>query len=232
VLGAGRLFAWVAAICLFVAATWFALIDKNISVGTEPTYDPSLPIGANLSGYFDWFNTTLVQERIDTSIAILGFASLIVVGFALRDRLGNDDARAAVGAIAVTIGSILWIVGNVLQLGGHRAVGLMSGAANPVEAVNSILFTVDTIDDWFELFGFAFIGIGVISLAWAQLRVREHRLWVWLSFVTGAVLLVLTGAYVDGNGDVIDPILVLGGMVLLPAWLIWTAERIVRPRAF
>jgi len=32
VLGAGRLFAWVAAICLFVAATWFALIDKNISV--------------------------------------------------------------------------------------------------------------------------------------------------------------------------------------------------------
>jgi hypothetical protein len=43
------------------------------------------------------------------------------------------------------------------------------------------------------------------------------------------VLLVLSGAYVDGNGDVIDPILVLGGMFLLPAWLIWTAERELRP---
>jgi hypothetical protein len=225
---AGRPFAWVAAISLFVAATWFALIDKNVSVGTEPTYDPSLSLSVNLSGYFDWFRTTLVQERIDTSIAILGFASLIVVGFALRERLGKDDARAAVGALAITIGSMLWIVGNVLQLGGHRAVGLMSGAANPVEAVNSIVFTIDTIDDWFELFGFAFLGVGLISLAWAQLQVSGHRLWVWLSFGTGAVLLVLSGAYVDGNGDVIDPILVLGGMVLLPAWLIWTAERELR----
>jgi hypothetical protein len=214
---------------LFVAATWFALIDRNISVGDQPTYDPSLSLSVNLSGYFDWLDTTLVQERIDTSIAILGFASLIVVGFALRERHGKDDARAAVGALAVTIGSMLWIVGNVLQLGGHRAVGLMSGAANPVETVNSILFTVDTIDDWFELFGFAFLGVGVISLAWAQFQVGGHRLWVWLSFGTGVVLLVLSGAYVDGNGDVIDPILVLGGMFLLPVWLIWTAERRLRP---
>jgi hypothetical protein len=81
------------------------------------------------------------------------------------------------------------------------------------------------------LFAFAFLGVGLISLAWAQFRVREHRLWVWLSFLTGVVFLVLTGAYVDGNGDVIDPILVLGGMVLLPVWLIWTGERILRPRA-
>jgi len=227
--GAGRLFAWVAAISLFAAAAWFALIDKSISVDAEPTYDPSLSTGVNLSVYFDWFDTTLVQERIDTSIAILGFASLIVVGLALRERLTGHDARVAVGALAVTIGSMLWIVGNVLQLGGHRAVGLMSGAANPVEAVNSILFTIDTIDDWFELFAFAFLGIGLISLAWAQIRVREHRLWVWLSFLTGVVFLVLAGAYVDGNGDVIDPILVLGGMVLLPVWLIWTAERMLRP---
>jgi len=52
--------------------------DRRITVGAEPTYDPSLSLAVNLSGYFDWFDTTLVQERMDTSIAILGFASLIV----------------------------------------------------------------------------------------------------------------------------------------------------------
>jgi len=225
---AGRLCAWVSAVSLFVAAAWFALIDEHISVDDMPAYDPSLSLSANLNGYFEWFDTTLVQERFDTSLAILGFAALVVVGLALRERLAEHGIHAAVGAVATTIGSTLWIVGNVLQLGGHRAAGLMAGTASPIESVNSILFTVDTIDDWFELFAFAFLGIGLLSFARAQMRLREHRVWVWLSFLTAVVFLVLAVAYVDGNGDVIDPLLFVGGMLLLPAWLICTAEGILR----
>src|SRR6188508_1845987 len=117
----GRLFAWVAAVALFVAAGWFALIDEGISVNDEPPYDPSLPLSVNLHGYFSWFDTTLVQERLDTSLAIAAFASLIVVGFALREHLDRYDRPTVVGALGIAIGSTLWIVGNVLQLGGHRA---------------------------------------------------------------------------------------------------------------
>ena len=211
-----------------MAAAWFALIDKGISVDGEPSYDPSLSLRVNLEGYFEWFDTTLVQERLDTALAILGFGALIVVGLAIRERLSERDPRTAVGAVAVTIGSMLWIVGNVLQLGGHRAVGLMSGGANALESANSILFTIDTVDDWFELFAFAFLGAGLLSLAWAQMRLRQHGLWAWLSVLTAVVLLVLAGAYVDGNGDIIDPLLFFGGMILLPAWLICTAEVVLR----
>jgi hypothetical protein len=222
-LDAGRLFAWVAAVSLFVAAAWYGLIEERITVD-EP------PPGATVDSYYQWFESTLTQERLDTAIGILAFASIIVVGAALRDRLSADGPRAAVGNIAVTVGSLLWIVGNVLALGGHRAVGKMSESGNPIEAVNSINFTVDTVDDSFELFAFAFLGVGVLALAWEGLRVGERRSWLLLSGLIGIVMLVLAGAYAADNFDLIDPLLVAGGAILLPAWLIWSAETVLRQR--
>ena len=228
--GAGRLFAWVAAVSLFVAAVWYGLIEERITVDEPPTPDTAAGFETNLDSYYNWFESTLTQERLDGSIAILAIAALIVVGMALRDCLSREGPRAAVGSLAVTIGSLLWITGNVLQLGAHRAVGQMSESGNPIETVNSINFTFDTVDDSFELFAFAFLGVGVLGLAWEGLRIGERRSWVWLSGLTGIVLLVLSGAYAADNFDLVDALLVAGGAILLPAWLIWSAETVLRQR--
>jgi hypothetical protein len=55
--------------------------------------------------------------------------------------------------------------------------------------------------------------------------------WTWLSVTLGVVFVALSIAYVSDNGDLIDALLFLGGPVLLPAWLIWTAEAMLRPAA-
>jgi len=54
-------------------------------------------------------------------------------------------ARARTSALATGVSSLLWITGNVLELGGHRAVGLMATHANPIQATNAIAFTIDMI---------------------------------------------------------------------------------------
>jgi hypothetical protein len=40
----------------------------------------------------------------------------------------------------------------------------------------------------------------------------------------GIVTLTLSAAYAAGDGDLVDLLLVTGGVVLLPAWLVWSGD--------
>lgn len=215
---AGRLFAWLAAALLFVSSVWYGLVTEHITVDDRP--EPPTTVEA----YYEWFSTTVTQERLLGGLAILGVACSIVVGWALREQLAPDGGRAGVGALAITTGALLWIVGNIVDFGGAKAVKDLTEAGGPIEPVNAINFTVDEIDDAFELFGFAFLGVGVLALAWEALRVNERRPWTWLTALTGLVFLILSGAYAAESWDLVDALLVLGGAILLPAWLISSAQ--------
>ena len=171
--------------------------------------------------------TTLPQERLDAGIAIAGFLCLVPLAAFARDLLGRHRVLARIGAMALSTGALLWVAGNVLQLGGHRAVGLMATHRNPAETVNAILFTVDTIDDAFELAAFAVLGVALLALAGAAIggpigNRAVSRAWCGYSLLLGVVLLALSGAYAAADGDLIDLLLVAGGALLLPAWLVWT----------
>jgi hypothetical protein len=52
--------------------------------------------------------------------------------------------------------------------------------------------------------------------------------WGWLSLAVGVVTLTLSGAYAAGDGNLVDLLLVIGGVVLLPAWLVWTGRLLRR----
>jgi hypothetical protein len=173
--------------------------------------------------YYRWLVTTLPQERFYTSIAIAGFGCLAVAALFLRDRLGRDRAPARIGAYTIGAGALLWITGSVLQLGGHRAVGLMATHVNPIETTNSIAFTIDTVVDAFALAAFALIGVGMLAFAAAAERPR-HRAWAGYTAVIALVLLVTAGSYAAGDGNLEDLLLFAGGVVLLPVWLIWTGR--------
>ena len=221
---AGRVFAWIFAVAVFVGSGWYFLLSQQISVSDEPTFARDVPFDRVLEGFYDWYVTTLIQERLNILVNAVGLLALIGVALALREAFGRGRSVAILGAAAVTLGSLLWIVGNVVQIGGHRAVELMARGGNDLDPVNAISFTVDRIDDWFELLGFGLIGLGALGFGVGAIRTGVLSMaWGYYTFALGALLVVVSFAYAFDNGDLVDLLLLVTGILFAPAWGVWLA---------
>lgn len=220
--------AWVSALAFAVSSIWFALISAGVTQGAAPEASPGAPLEVMLERQYGWFASTLTQERLVTGIAIAGFASLIVAVWNMRERF--EDARPSVtaGALLVSLGSAVWIVGNVIQLGGHRAVGAMATHNNPIETANAINFTIDMIDDATEFAAFAMLGAGMAGFAIAAWRtVGSSQAWSRYTVAFAVALAALGVSHGAEDGDATDLLLVTVGVILTPAWLLWS-ERLGR----
>lgn len=218
----------ISAAAFAISGLWYALLAGGVVQSEPPAPTAGASVEEGMRSYWSWFATTVAQERIVTGLAIAAFATLVVAIWAIRERLAATPAAAA-GALFASLGATAWIVGNVLQLGGHRAVALMATHGNPIETTNSVAFTIDTIDDAFELGAFAMLGVGLLCLASAAQRsVASSAGWTWLTAAIGAVCLGLAVAYSAGS-DLVDVLVVALAVVLVPTWLVW-AGRAVRPR--
>jgi hypothetical protein len=206
-----------------IAAAWFRLATKGVTVVTTPRTRPGVPPQQAMRIYYRWLVTTLPQERYYTSIAIAGFSCLAATAVFLQNLLGRDRALARVGALATGAGALLWIAGSVAELGGHRAVGLMATHAKPIQTTNLIAFTIDTITAAFALAGFAMTGAGMLAFAAAQQRPRRHA-WTAGTVVIAFMLLAAAGSYGAGNDNLSDLMLFATGLAVLPARLIWTSR--------
>ena len=213
----GAIVGWIGAIAFAVSGLWFGAIAMHLSVA-EPPAGEAGPVA-----YFTWFVTTLQQERIDTSIAIAGFACLIVLARLVATRDRRDRVQA--GAAVMSLGAAIWIVGNILQLAAHRAVGLLATHNNPLGTTNSIAFTADMIDDGFEMAGFAVLAVGAFLLAGRAASLGWRRMTIAL----GAVCALLAVAYITGPDALVDGALVFGGLAVVPIWLVWTGGTLDGP---
>jgi hypothetical protein len=238
------LVAYAGAAAFVVAAVWYGLTARFTTLAKPPAFNPNAPLDADLHRWFNWFVTTLPQQRLDTGTAIAGFLCLVPLAAFARDLLGRERLLARLGAAAMPAGALLWVAGNLLQLGGHRAAGMMATHHNPIQTVNAIMFTVNTIDDAFELAAFAVLGVALLAFAGAAGAAVDgpigiggrvvSRAWCGYSLLLGAVLLATGGAYAT-NDNLVDLLLgrrcptgtshlVPGGALLLPAWLVWTGR--------
>ena len=215
--------AFAGAAAFVIAATWFWLASKGVTVAAVPQIGRDVAPQQGMRIYYHWQATTLTQERYYTSLAIAGFLCLAAATAYVRDLLGSDHPPARIGSLLVGAGALLWITGSILQLGGHRAVGLMATHANPIQATNSIAFTIDAISQAFALAAFALTGVGMLALAAAAQRQR-HRGWSAYTVGTALMMLVTAGAYAAGNDNFLDLMLIADGGVLLPVWLIWASH--------
>ena len=213
----GSFVGWVGAIAFAVSGLWFGAIAMHLSVAEPPATE------AGVAAWYAWFVTTLQQERIDTAIAIAGFACLIVLARLIATRDQRDRAQA--GAAVLTLGAAIWIVGNILQLAAHRAVGLMATHSNPLGTTNSIAFTVDTIDDGFEMAAFAVLAVGAILVAGRAASLGWRR----MTIAVGATFALLAVAYVTGPDALVDGGLVFGGLAVVPIWMVWTGRTLDDP---
>jgi len=223
------LLAYVGAAAFVVAAVWHGLTAHYITLAKPPAFNPNAPLDGELHRWFNWFVTTLPQERLDTGIAIAGFLCLVPLAVFVRDLLGRDRVLARIGSAALPTGALLWVTGNLLHLGGRRAAGLMATHHNPIQTVNAILFTVDTIDDAFELAAFAVLGLAALAFAGAAINGpmgnrAVTRAWCGWSLLLGAVLLALSGADAAAAGSLTDLLLPATAALLLPVWLVWTGR--------
>jgi hypothetical protein len=108
----------------------------------------------------------------------------------------------------------------------------MAGRGDPIETVNSIAWTIDLVDDAFELTGFAIVGAGMLALAWPTMRrASSHVAWGRYTAVLAAVLLATAAAYAAQEFDLVDLLLIVGGALLLPFWLAWTGRLLREPGA-
>lgn len=222
--GPADIAAYLGAAALVIAAAWYGLAVKGVTATPAPQPPPGAAPQAWLHTYYRWLVTTLPQERLYTSIAIAGFICLAVVAAYVRDLLGRDHALTRAGAFALWLGAGLWITGSVIQLGGHRAVGLMATHTNPIQTTNSIAFTVDMIGQAFALAAFALIGVGMLAFASAAAGARtRHRAWAGYTALISLLMLVAAWSYAAGNSSLTDLILLVGGLLALPVWLAWTA---------
>jgi hypothetical protein len=221
--------AYAGAAAFVIAAAWFWLATKGVTVAAAPQSRRGESEAQALRSYYQWQATTLVQERWYTVIAIAGFLCLVTVAFAVRDGLGHRPALAQAGALAIGAGAVTWIAGSLVQIGGHRAVGLMAGHSNPITTVNSIAFTIDLIVATFAVAAFALAGAGLLAFAVTVQRTAGHRavagVWAGYTIVVALLLLVTAGAYAADNGDLADLLLFADGVAALPVWLVWTGRR-------
>jgi hypothetical protein len=223
--GPAALAGYAGAAAFVIAAGWFWLVTKNVTVAAPPLTGPHVAPLQGMRIYYRWQATTLPQERYYTVVAILGFASLAIAARSTRDVVARGRAHTATGALLVGAGAATWITGSILELGGHRAVGLMATHANPIQTTNSIAFSIDMIVAAFALAAFALTGTGMLVLAAAVAREHAgHRAWASYTIAIAVTLLVLAWSYATANGDLSDLLLSAVGVVPLPLWLIWTGR--------
>jgi hypothetical protein len=221
--GPATVVAYTGAAAFVIAAAWFWLATKAVTVAPAPRTRPGTTAQQGMRIYYRWWVTALPQERYYASVAIAGFLCLAATATSVRDLLGRDRLPARIGASLAGSGALLWISGTIVQLGGHRAVGLMATHANPIQVTNSIAFTIDAISQAFALAAFALISVGMLALAAAAHR-HGHRGWVSCTIVAALAMLATAGAYAAGNDSLTDLMLVASGGVLLPVWLIWASR--------
>jgi hypothetical protein len=98
--------AWLGAAAFVIAAAWYTLVAQGVTVASAPQFGPDVPIEEREHIYYRWLITTLPQERLYTSIAIVGFLCLARAAAFARDRLGRDRIVARIGASLVAAGAV------------------------------------------------------------------------------------------------------------------------------
>jgi hypothetical protein len=212
----------VSAAALVVAGVWNVLIEQHLTVSSEPVVDAPMPRLDVMRAHYLWFATTVPQERLATVAGLVGVAGLALVAVEMRRLTRDVLGRGACTAIQVA--AVVWMVGAIVTIGGHRAVALMATHGNPIESVNDVAFTTDVTGDAFSAAAFVLLAAGMLALAATAYAGPRLTLLSGLSGLTGLVAAVVAFGYVAGIDSITTYELGLLAAVLLPAWLIGTSR--------
>lgn len=218
----------VSGAALVVAGIWNALVQEHVTVDSPPSaIGADVPPVRAMHTYYSWYATTVAQERAATVFGLVGVAGLVLVAVELRRRLA-PDLLGRCACTALQAGGVVWIVGAVATMGGHRAVALMATHDNPIQTVNAVAFTIDMTGDAFSAAALVLLGVGMVAVAASSYGGGR---WGILSAVAGLLAVVVAYGYVAGIDSITTYELGVLAAVLTPIWLVWTGRLLDRPMA-
>ena len=213
----------LAGTALLVSGVWNALFQAHVTSSGPPALVAGATPEQGMRAYYTWFAGTVAQDRAISIVAMVGVTGLVVLADGVRRRIGDSDLLGRAACTAVGAGGLVWITGALITMGGHRAVGLMATHANPIDATNSIAFTINVTADAFNTAAFVLLGLAMVAIGIAPVRTGSPG-WSALSIFIGAVSLVVAAGYVEGVDSITTYVLGLLAAVLLPVWLVWTGR--------
>lgn len=217
-----RTLAWGGAAAFAVAGCWYGLALRGITVAAEPTFTSAQPQDERDRIYTEWMVSTFAQERLYTALACVALCCFAGTVLLRCSRLVRTPA-SLLSAAAICTGAGLWLVGNVIQLGGHHAVEIMSTHGNPLPVVDAVGFSVEMLDDAFELSAFVLLSVGMLLHGLAGAR-GAHGAVAWSRYTTavGLVMLATAVSYVLDSST--ELLLLAQSVVLMPVWMVWTGQ--------
>jgi hypothetical protein len=213
----------VTAGALVVAGVWNALLQANVTMSAPPDPTSGATLEGRLHAYYAWYAASVGQQRGLSLVAMVGVSGLLLLAHALQRRHDSDQVLSRVGAIALATGALLWLGGALVDVGTHRAVGLMATHGNDLQAVNAIAFTSDLTVQAFSTAAFLLMGLGMVAIGVAPVRGATRR-WAVLSMVSGVAAIAVAAGYVKDSDFVMEYVLGALAAVLVPLWALWTGR--------
>jgi hypothetical protein len=213
------------AAALVCAVVWSALIDFNVTVSDPPVVSEGW-VASEMEAWYAWLATTLLQRRLALLLFLVGLGGVALI--ALRTPVNAWGSRG--GAVCMATAAALWAVAAVAEAGGQRAVQLMAAYSNPIDAVESIAFTVGLAASFVQAGAAMVLGLGAAALAQGLRREQRAK---GLAGITALVAIagVAFGVVILAPGvDTTIAGLALGA-VLLPIWTVRMGAVISRGRA-
>jgi ABC-type uncharacterized transport system permease subunit len=96
------------------------------------------------------------------------------------------------------------------------------------EVVHPVFIAVEFVDDWLEFAGYLLIGLAMVTLGVAA-DGDLSAAWRRSSIIIGTVVFTLAISLGFELGDMVDPLLLATGAVLVPGWAVWTARLLPDP---
>jgi hypothetical protein len=217
----------VAGAALVVAGIWNTLIEEHITVASPPSNVRGVPPLQAMHAYYLWYAGTAAQTRGATILGLVGVTGLLLLVGELRRELPLSVLTRR-ACDTTQLGAVVWIVGSLAAIGGHRAVALMATHGNPIQTVNAVAFATDVTSDAFSAASFILLAVGMLALAVSSTRGRR---WTALNVVTSVLSGVVAFGYLAGIDTITTYELGLLAVVVLPVWLVSTGVSLDRTEA-
>lgn len=219
-----RNWALFAAAALATAAAWYGLYAYEITLAPTPDLTGLGPEQADVTWYA-WYREGAWQDFAILLISAIGFLGFSGLGAAMARREANATDTPSVswgtaGRVLVVAG-LLGATAQLTLLGGRQAVVAATATLDTLGQTSLIAYFVTEIGNAFQFGAFGLLGVGALASVVAARGVAAGIVWSGVGVALGAAsILVGVSRLLDDPTGFADPVLLVAGVVLLPAWAV------------
>lgn len=217
--------AGIGVLALWVSSGVYALTTLGVVGPKEPEAGGPLPeyvesylaYRAALFPFEQWQNWSL-------ALALLAIG-VLAAGLFVGSRDSKPARSVRFGALAVGSGALVAAVVQVAYLGAVERVFAVSDIAFfDTGSLATMVDVAQRTDDYVENLGLLMMAAGLITLAVTRYAVGDYSRGFRTANWALAVALTAASAASFATADIVDPVLLVIGFAIAPAWMLITAR--------